>query len=80
MRQNNSKLNLSELKKGEKGIIEKISRADVFLKLLDMGCVIGEEIQVQYIAPLGDPIAILVSGYTISLRIAEAKVIEIKRV
>ncbi|MBK9353999.1 MAG: ferrous iron transport protein A [Bacteroidetes bacterium] len=50
-------MNLSELRKGEKGIIGKISRADVFLKLLDMGAS-REEIQVQFIAPMGDPIAI----------------------
>jgi ferrous iron transport protein A len=78
--QNRLVLNLSELRKGEKGIIGKISRADVFLKLLDMGCVAGEEIQVQFIAPMGDPIAILVSGYTICIRIAEARVIEIKKI
>ncbi|MBK7639425.1 MAG: ferrous iron transport protein A [Bacteroidetes bacterium] len=44
------------------------------------GCVAGEEIQVQFIAPMGDPIAILVSGYTICIRIAEARVIEIKKI
>lgn len=79
MCQNRLVLNLSELRKGEKGIIGKISRADVF-KVIGYGVRRGEEIQVQFIAPMGDPIAILVSGYTICIRIAEARVIEIKKI
>jgi ferrous iron transport protein A len=40
-----------------------------------MGCVPGETIKVDQVAPLGDPIAITVSGYNLSLRLDEAKYI-----
>lgn len=73
-------MNLSDLKIGEKGIIQHILREDVFLKLLDMGCVPGEVVEILFLAPLGDPLAILVSGYTISIRKAEAKIIEVKKI
>ena len=37
-----------------------------------MGCIPGEEVSVEQIAPLGGPISIRVSGYALSLRINEA--------
>jgi ferrous iron transport protein A len=42
------------------------------LKLLEMGCTPGEIVTLDRIAPMGDPIAICVSGYLLSLRKAEA--------
>jgi len=38
-----------------------------------MGCVPGEKVTMDIIAPLGDPISIQVSGYTLSLRLNEAE-------
>ena len=64
---------LSELKVGEKGIIESFSSNDIFLKLMEMGCVPGERISVDLIAPLGDPISVYVAGYSLSLRLNEAE-------
>lgn len=40
---------------------------------MEMGCVPGEVVQVEQIAPLGDPISISVAGYSLSLRISEAE-------
>jgi Fe2+ transport system protein FeoA len=40
-----------------------------------MGCVPGETIYVEQVAPLGDPMSILVSGYHLSLRMNEADTI-----
>lgn len=40
---------------------------------MEMGCVPGETIKVEYIAPLGDPISISVQGYILSLRLNEAE-------
>ena len=40
---------------------------------MEMGCVPGEKISVEQIAPLGDPISVKVSGYRLSLRISEAE-------
>lgn len=64
---------LSELKAGEKGIIESFSSNDIFLKLMEMGCIPGERVSVELIAPLGDPISVHVAGYSLSLRLNEAE-------
>lgn len=63
---------LSELKIGESGIIHSFENDDIFLKLMEMGCIPGELITVEQIAPLGDPISISVAGYQLSLRMNEA--------
>jgi ferrous iron transport protein A len=64
---------LSELRAGAKGQIISFEKNDLFLKLMEMGCVHGEMVKVEQIAPLGDPISISVSGYNLSLRLDEAK-------
>lgn len=66
-------IRLSELKPGQQGIIKEFTSNDIFLKLMEMGCVPGETVLLEQIAPLGDPIAIYVSGYHLSLRINEAE-------
>lgn len=63
---------LSELKAGSVAKIISFENNDLFLKLMEMGCVPGERIRVEQVAPLGDPISISVSGYNLSLRINEA--------
>ncbi len=63
---------LSELKIGESGVIHSFENDDIFLKLMEMGCIPGELITVEQVAPLGDPISISVAGYQLSLRINEA--------
>lgn len=70
---------LSELLPGEKGTILSFENEEIHLKLMEMGCVPGEEIEVERIAPLGDPISVIVSGYHLSLRIEEALSITIKK-
>ena len=57
---------------GESGIIHSFENDDIFLKLMEMGCIPGELITVEQIAPLGDPISISVAGYLLSLRMNEA--------
>lgn len=66
-------MKLSELKPGQTAIIEDFSDDDLSLRFLEMGCVPGEEILLERIAPLGDPIAIRVSGYSLCLRFSEAE-------
>jgi len=63
---------LSELRTGARARIHSFEKNDVFLKLMEMGCVPGEIIKVEKIAPLGDPISIAVAGYQLSLRLDEA--------
>jgi ferrous iron transport protein A len=64
---------LSELKPGQEGIIKEFNSNEIFLKLMEMGCVPGERILLEQIAPLGDPISVNVAGYHLSLRINEAE-------
>jgi nicotinate-nucleotide adenylyltransferase len=47
---------------------------------MEMGCVPGETIKVEQIAPLGDPISISVSGYNLSLRLDEAENIFVEEI
>ena len=71
---------LSELKKGQRAVIESFTDYDLSLKLLEMGCIPGESVEVSRIAPLGDPIAISVSGYQLSLRKAEAATVCVRSI
>ena len=64
---------LSELPAGSKARIHSFEKNDLFLKLMEMGCVPGEVVKVEQIAPLGDPISITVAGYNLSLRLDEAE-------
>jgi Fe2+ transport system protein FeoA len=63
---------LSEIKPGQTVRIYSFESNDLFLKLMEMGCIPGEKIRVEQVAPLGDPISITVAGYNLSLRLNEA--------
>jgi ferrous iron transport protein A len=63
---------LSQLKPGQKAIIKHFDNQEIHLKLMEMGCLPGEEITVEQRAPLGDPVSISIAGYTLSLRLNEA--------
>jgi ferrous iron transport protein A len=63
---------LSVLKVGESGIIASYSQDDISIKLMEMGCVPGELIKIEQVAPLGGPICVTVAGYHLSLRLDEA--------
>ena len=63
---------LSVLGVGDTAVIDSFTDTLLSLKLMEMGCVPGQKVKIQKVAPLGDPIAISVSGYLLSLRKAEA--------
>jgi ferrous iron transport protein A len=65
-------MKLSQLRAGERGIIKGFETSDLELKLMEMGCIPGEIVVVEKIAPLGDPISIRIAGYSLSLRKNEA--------
>lgn len=69
------KVTLSQLQPGESGIIKEFTDLEMSVKLMEMGCLPGESIQVERVAPLGDPIAVNISGYQLSLRKKEASTI-----
>jgi Fe2+ transport system protein FeoA len=63
---------LSEIKQGKVVTIVSFENSDLLLKLMEMGCLPGERIKIEQVAPLGDPISIAVAGYSLSLRLNEA--------
>ncbi len=64
---------LSEMKTGEKGRISRIGGSgQVHRRILDMGVIPQTTVEVERIAPMGDPIWIRLRGYQLSLRKAEA--------
>lgn len=75
----NPNTTLDHIKVGDIVEVTKMgAKGDVRFRLLDMGLVKGVEIKIIRIAPLGDPIEILINGFNLSLRIDEAKNIEVK--
>jgi ferrous iron transport protein A len=72
-------MKLSQLKSGERGRIKEFESTDLELKLMEMGCIPGEEIVVEQVAPLGDPISVRIAGYSLSLRLNEAAQIIIEK-
>ncbi len=71
---------LCDLKIGEKAVIREIEGDVLLLKLMEMGCLPGEIIKLTEIAPMGDPIAIEVQGYKLSLRLSEALLVKIEKI
>ena len=69
---------LSQLEPGEGGIIQKFSSDDLLLKLMEMGCLPGERIVMEQAAPLGGPVSVSISGYSLSLRLTEAENITVE--
>jgi ferrous iron transport protein A len=70
---------LADLHLGEKAVIDSFTDQDVSSKLLEMGCLPGEVVELRNVAPLGDPIAIYVSGYMLGMRRSEAASVVIRR-
>ncbi|HRN55424.1 MAG TPA: FeoA family protein [Agriterribacter sp.] len=64
---------LSEITPGITVVIREVENDELFLKLMEMGFIPGEKITVEQVAPLGDPISVSVAGYSLSLRLNEAK-------
>jgi ferrous iron transport protein A len=66
------------LKLGDRARIVEISGDDaVAVRLMEMGLVEGEEIEHLGSAPLGDPVEFLIRGYRLSLRVAEARRVQV---
>ena len=69
-----SPVSLSELAPGTRCIVRSVAASSPELKhkLLTMGIIIGAELKIKSIAPLGDPITVITLGYSLSLRKSEA--------
>ena len=72
-------MTLDMLKDGESGIIKSVGgEGELRLRLLDMGLIPKTKVMVRKMAPMGDPIEIHLRGYELTLRIEDAKKIEIE--
>lgn len=78
-RSDSALVKLSELSAGEKGMFKEFQSDDVYLKMLDMGCMPDEKFIVERIAPLGDPISLKLSHSSISIRKSDAEKIVIEK-
>lgn len=71
-------MTLKEIPIGQSVTIQKIhGQGSIKRRIMDMGLTKGTEILIQKIAPLGDPIQILVRGYELSIRKSDADLIEV---
>jgi ferrous iron transport protein A len=69
---------LSDLKKGQRGRIRSLDESVSKLRLLEMGCLPGEIVEMQNYAPMRDPLVIIVNGMIIAIRKENAEEIEIE--
>lgn len=72
------KSDLSMLQPGESGIVESLNESGLRTKLAEMGIFKGRVIKVLFKAPFGDPIAVEVGGYVLSLRKDEARIVALR--
>ena len=71
---------IHSLKKGEKAIIKDFDIDVVPIKLLEMGCLPGNEVELLQIAPFGDPLYLNVNGSHLAIRVEMASKIEVERI
>lgn len=70
---------LNNVKIGESATIKKINGAGaVKRRIMDMGLTKGTDVYVRKVAPLGDPIELTVRGYELSVRKADAALIDVE--
>ncbi|MGN0173632.1 MAG: ferrous iron transport protein A [Acutalibacteraceae bacterium] len=70
---------LKDVKVGKSAKVVKLhSEGAIRRRIMDMGITKGVEITVRKVAPLGDPLELTVRGYELSLRKADAELIEVE--
>ncbi|ALM49119.1 iron transporter [Flavobacterium psychrophilum] len=72
------KTTLAGLKKGQKAIITDLNIDAVPLKLLEMGCLPGNTVELLQVAPMGDPIYINVNESHVAIRLETAAEIDVE--
>ena len=71
---------IASLKKGEKAIIKDFDVDVIPLKLLEMGCLPGNIVELLQIAPFGDPLFLDINGSHLAIRLETARDIEVERI
>ncbi|MCF6176949.1 MAG: ferrous iron transport protein A [Victivallaceae bacterium] len=71
-------MTLAEMKEGEIAQIVRVGGSGAIKqRMMDMGIIAGSELKVERYAPLMDPIQIRIKSYSLALRVAEGKLIEV---
>ena len=73
-------MTIADLKKGEHATIIDSSSEDIPLKLLEMGCLPGNNVQLLQSAPFADPLYLNINGSHLAIRKETAALITIKKV
>lgn len=73
------KTTVADLKVGETCIVENVPLHNIPLKLLEMGCLPGKELELLQIAPLKDPLYIKVNGSYLAIRKETARLITVEK-
>ena len=69
---------LKEVKVGEDAVVKRLhGKGATKRRIMDMGITKGTAVHVRKVAPLGDPIELTVRGYELSIRKADAEMIEV---
>lgn len=70
---------LNEIKIGESATVIKLNgEGAIKRRIMDMGITKGITVKIRKVAPLGDPIEVTVRGYELSIRKADAAMIEVE--
>lgn len=62
------KFNLAQLKRGQNAVITDVSSKHIPLKLLEMGCLPGNEVRLVQVAPFADPLYLNINGTHLAIR------------
>ncbi len=73
-------MTLKDVLPGEQCIVINVLNNNLRKRIIDMGVTNGTTILVKKLAPLGDPMEILVRGYLLTIRKTEARMIEVTKV
>ena len=72
-------MTLRDVKTGQTVTVEKLNgEGAVKRRIMDMGITKGVEVYVRKVAPLGDPVELTVRGYELSIRKADAEMVEVE--
>lgn len=71
-------ITLGALRKGQRATVVSIRESALKSKLMELGLIAHTEVTVLFQAPFGDPIAIDIQGFVLSLRKSEADLIEVE--
>jgi ferrous iron transport protein A len=71
-------LSISNLAIGQKAIIKDFDLNNIPLKLLEMGCLPGNTVEIVQAAPFGDPLYLNINGCHLAIRLETAETIEVE--